>query len=98
MHVSSESVVAVAVSGSLLSSASVVVSSTCPWMISGSALVLMQSVDRDRERVHLIILLSLVVVVVVTWAEEEEETQSQFMNGWLSCICLLLVTWTVCMS
>lgn len=63
MHVSSESVVAVAVSGSLLSSASVVVSSTCPWMISGSALVLMQSVDRDRERVHLIILLSLVVVV-----------------------------------
>lgn len=97
MHVSSESVVAVAVTGSLLSSASVVVSLTCPWMISGSALVLMQSVDRDRERVHLIILLSL-VVVVVTWAEEEEETQSQFMNGWLSCICLLLVTWTVCMS
>lgn len=33
-------------------------------MISGSALVLMQSVDRDRERVHLIILLSLVVLVV----------------------------------
>lgn len=98
MHVSSESVVAVAESESLLSSASVVVSSTCPWMIlSGSALVLMQSVDRDRERVHLIILLSL-VVVVVTWAEEEEQTQSQFMNGWLSCICLLLVTWTVCMS
>lgn len=65
MHVSSESVVAVAVAGSLLSSASVVVSLTCPWMmISGSALVLMQSVDRDRERVHLIILLSLVVVVV----------------------------------
>lgn len=31
-------------------------------MISGSALVLVQSVDRDRERVHLIILLSLVVV------------------------------------